>query len=77
MLKKDVDIKWTQKAKSSFERIKQALIEALVLISPDYSKDFLIFSFASEETIDVALLQKNEEEYEQPIYFFRKSIRDV
>jgi hypothetical protein len=72
MLKKDVEIKWTQEAKSSFEKIKQALIEAHVLISPDYSKDFLIFSFASEETIVVVLLQKNEEGYEQPISFFRK-----
>jgi len=72
MLKKDVEIKWTQEAKSSFEKIKQALIEAHVLIIPDYSKDFLIFSFASEETIVVVLLQKNEEGCEQPISFFRK-----
>ena len=61
MLKKDAEIKWTQEAKSSFEKIKQALIEAPILISPDFSKDFLIFSFASEETIIVVLLQKNEE----------------
>jgi hypothetical protein len=58
MLKKDADIKWSQEAKSSFQRIKQALIEAPVLVSPDYSKEFLIFSFASEETIVVVLLAK-------------------
>jgi hypothetical protein len=63
-LKKDDEIKWTREAKSSFERIKQTLIEATVLISRAYSKDFLIFSFASEETIVVVLLQKNEEGYE-------------
>jgi hypothetical protein len=43
-------------AKSSFERIKQALIEAHVLIIPNYSKEFLIFSFSSEDTIVVVLL---------------------
>jgi hypothetical protein len=32
MLKKDVDIKWTQEDKLYFERIKQALIESHVLI---------------------------------------------
>jgi hypothetical protein len=64
MLKKDAEIKWTQEAKSSFERIKKTLIEANVLISRAYSKDFLIFSFSSEETIVVVLLQKNEEGYE-------------
>jgi hypothetical protein len=59
------------------QRIKQALIEAPVLVSLDYSKEFLIFSFFSEETIDVVLLQKNEEGNEQPIDFFSKALRDV
>jgi hypothetical protein len=72
MLKKDVDIKWSQEAKSSFQRIKKDLVEAPVLVSPDYSKEFLIFSFSSEETIVAVLLQKNEEGNEQPISFFSK-----
>jgi hypothetical protein len=75
MLKKYVDIKWSQEAKSSFQRIKKALVEAPVLVSPDYSKEFLIFSFSSEETIVVVLLQKNEEGHEQPISFFSKVLR--
>jgi hypothetical protein len=36
----------------------------------------MIFSFASENTIVVVLLQKNSENLEQPIAFFSKSIRD-
>jgi hypothetical protein len=40
-------------------------------------KEFLIFSFSSEHTIVVVLLQKNDEGFEQPITFFSKSIRDV
>jgi hypothetical protein len=48
-----------------------------VLISPDYSKDFLIFSFASFDTIAAVLLQRNEEGREQPIAFFSKALRDV
>jgi hypothetical protein len=44
----------------SFNQIKRALTEAPVLISPDYSKDFLIFSFASFDTVVVVLLQKND-----------------
>jgi hypothetical protein len=47
MLKKDAKIKWIPEAKESFEIIKQSLIQAHVLISPDYSKGFMIFSFAS------------------------------
>jgi len=47
-----------------------------MLIIPDYSKEFLIFSFASYDTLVVVLLQKNTEGLEQPISFFRRSLRD-
>jgi hypothetical protein len=77
MLKKDNDIKWYSKAKNSFEQIKRALGEAPVLASPYYTKYFIIFSFASENTIAVVLLQKNDEGYEQPIAFFSKNLRDT
>ena len=59
MLKKDREVKWSDQAKQSFEAIKHALIEAPVLIAPDYTKDFVIFSFASKDTITAVLLQKN------------------
>jgi len=61
MLKKDNDFKWSSKAKFSFEQINKSLGEAPVLVSPNYSKDFLIFSFAYENTIDAVLLQNNDE----------------
>jgi hypothetical protein len=51
MLKKDNEIKWTIEAKASFERVNKSISEAPVLASPDYTKEFLIFSFASEHTI--------------------------
>jgi hypothetical protein len=47
MLRKGNEVKWTLEARNYFDQIKQALTEAPVLISPDYSKEFLIFSFAS------------------------------
>lgn len=77
MLKKDSSIKWTIKAKQSFESIKQALTKAPILISPDYTKYFIIFSFASEHTIVAILLQKNDQGFEQPIAFFSKALRDA
>jgi hypothetical protein len=53
------------------------LTEAPVLISPDYSKDFLIFSFASDDSIAAVLLQRNDQGREQPIAFFSKALRDA
>jgi len=69
MLKNDLTIKWTIEAKRSFEDIKLALTKTPVLVSPKFDRDFIIFSFASEHTIVVVLLQKNDQGYEQPIAF--------
>jgi hypothetical protein len=77
MLRKGNEVKWVAESRNSFEQIKKALTEVPVLISPDYSKDFLIFSFASFDTVAVVLLQKNAEGLEQPISFFSRALRDA
>ena len=77
MLKKDAEVKWDKETRESFQRIKEALKEAPVLISPDYLKPFQIFSFVSSATIAVVLLQRNEEKYEQPIAYFSKVLWDA
>jgi ribonuclease HI len=77
MLRKGNEVKWTTEPRESFVQIKRALTEAPVLISPDYSKDFLVFSFASFDTVAAVLLQKNGEGREQPIAFFSKALRDA
>ena len=77
MLKKDSTIKWTLEAKKPFEDIKLALTQTPVLTSPIFDRDFIIFSFTSEHTIVVVLLQKNDQGFEQPIAFFSKALRDA
>jgi hypothetical protein len=77
MPRKDSEIKWTAEAHDSSDKIHKALTEALVLVSPDYSKDFLNFSFSSFDTVAVVLLQKNVEGLEQPIAFLSRALRDV
>ena len=51
MLNKGSEIKWTHEARKSFEDIKVALTKAPVLASPNFEKDFILFSFSSEHTI--------------------------
>ena len=77
MLKKDAEIKWTDQARKSFEDIKKAIMEAPTLTSPDYTKSFYIFSFASYDTMAAVLLQKNDEGLDHPIAFFSKTLRDA
>jgi len=68
-------VKWTAKSRNYFDQIKRDLTDALVLIIPDYSRKFLIFSFSSFDTLDVVLLQKITEGLEQPISFFNRALR--
>jgi len=77
MLRKDNEIKWTTEARSSFDQIKKDLTEAPVLVSPDYSKDFLMFSFSSFDTVATVFLQNNIEGLENTISFFSEDLRDT
>jgi hypothetical protein len=47
-----------------------------VLVNPYFYNDFIIFSFASKDTIARVLLQKNDQEDEKPITFMRKDLRE-
>jgi hypothetical protein len=77
VLRKGNEVKWTTESRESFNQIKKELNEALVLTIPNYSKDFLIFSFDSFDTVAVGLLQKNVEGLEKPISFFSRVLRDA
>jgi hypothetical protein len=75
LLKKETMFRWDEKAIKSFEEIKYVISQALVLVSPDYSRDFIIFSFASPDTIACVLLQKDVDDHEHPISFMSKVLR--
>lgn len=76
MLKKDSQVKWTEEAVKSFNFIKLVLSSTPVLVSSDYTQDFILFSFSSEHTMAVVLLQKRGD-HERTIAFFNKAIRDA
>jgi hypothetical protein len=77
MLRKDNEIKWTAEAHSSFDQINKYLMEARVLVSPNYSKEFPIFSFASFHTVATVLSQKNSKGLQHPISFLSQALRDA
>ena len=77
MLKKDSKVKWTVEAKQAFEIIKLALTRTPVLTNPQFDRDFIIFSFASQHTIAAVLLQKDDQGNEKPISFFSRALRDA
>ena len=56
MLKKDSQVSWMEEVVKSFNLVKLALSSAPVLISPDYTQDFILFSFALEHTMAAVLM---------------------
>ena len=77
MLQMDHEVKWTFSSRNAFDKIKKAISKSPTLANPNYTKPFSIFSFASETTLVVVLLQKNEDSHDQPIAFFSKVMRDT
>ena len=53
----------------SYQRNSPTITKAPVLVSPDFNKGFLIFSYDFDHTVAGVLLQKNEEYVDQPITF--------
>jgi len=79
-LKKNAKVKWSLETKQAFETIKATLTQALVLTSPQFDKDFIIFSFAFEHTIVSIILKKDDQGNENPISFFSffsRALRDA
>ena len=69
LLKKDTSFLWDERSQESFDTLKKALASALVLSPPDYSRDFLLYVIASQETICMVLVEENDELHENIIYY--------
>ena len=76
LLRKDQDFEWTLEAQRAFENIKVAIVSSLVLVSPDFDKHFILYSFSSKDTITTMLTQKNQKGEELPISFMRNELHD-
>jgi len=69
MMKGKATFHWSVEGKVAFEDIKRAIAHALVLVCLDYTKDFIVYSYASKHTLSAILVQQNEEGVESPISF--------
>ena len=45
LIKEDEVCKWNREGKEAFKRIKQAIVEAPTLISHDFDKEFILYTF--------------------------------
>lgn len=69
MIKKDTIFKWVWEEKEYFYRIKETILEAPSFSSPDFNKDFSLYTFASNSSLLMVLTQKDCDHDEHPISF--------
>jgi len=55
--------------KDVFVHIKQVIIDAPALLSPNYGKDLLLYTITLNSSIAIILMHKDVEENERPICF--------
>jgi hypothetical protein len=77
LIKKDVQYHWGPLESQAFDSIKKAIIDAPSLMSPDFSQDFTLYTFASDRSYAVVLTQKNAENNEVPIAFMSSAFKGV
>ena len=59
---------WTEQNQEAFEKLKESLITAPVLVSPDWNKLFTLQTDASQEGLGAALSQQGEDREQMIAY---------
>ena len=75
MVKQSVQFKWIDVGKNAFGKIKTAVAHAPSLKSPDFDKDFILYTFASDDSLAAVLTQKEDGGDEFPISFMSTSLQ--
>ena len=75
MVKQSVQFKWTDTEKDSFNKIKEEISHAPSLKSIDFEKDFILYTFTSDNSLAILLTQKGELGDEYPISFMSTGLQ--
>src|SRR5713226_4145338 len=75
MVKQNALFKWTEIEKSAFSKIKTMVAHAPSLKSLDFDKDFIMYTFASDDSLAVVLNQKEDGWDEFPISFMSTGLQ--
>ena len=75
MVKQNALFKWTEIEKSAFSKMKTAVAHTPSLKSPDFDKDFILYTFASDDSLVAVLTQKEDGGDEFPISFMSTGLQ--
>ncbi|GFX60449.1 retrovirus-related Pol polyprotein from transposon 297 [Trichonephila clavipes] len=70
-------INWTSECQESFVQLKEKLSTNLVLYAPDFKRQFILQTDASDTGIGIVLAQRNNTGEEHPILYLSKKFSDA
>lgn len=76
LLKKGIPFHWDQVAQASFDALKDTLIRASLLYSPNNQNDYFVYLAAADTTIRMVLVQE-EDGIEHMIYYLSRNLNDT
>lgn len=76
LLKKEVPFIWTDAQQNSFEALKKALAEEVILAFPDFNELFYVTTDASNVAMG-AVLSQGVLPHDRPIFFFSKTLNEA
>ena len=75
MVKKNAQFKWTDIERNAFSKIKTVVAHAPSLKIPYFDKDFVLYTFAYDDSLATVLTQKEDGGDEFPIYFMSTGLQ--
>ncbi|GFX63895.1 retrovirus-related Pol polyprotein from transposon 297 [Trichonephila clavipes] len=71
------EIKWTTECENAFRELKGKLIDKLVLYAPNFEREFIVQTDASNAGMGAVLTQLTEQGEEHPILYLSKKFSEV
>eukprot|EP00253_Pinus_taeda_P032977 PITA_32977 len=75
MIKKNSVFRWGSAEKEAFDSIKQSIINAPALNTPNFSNNFILYTIASTSSYAAVLTQINDHNLEAPISFYSSNLQ--
>lgn len=66
---------WTQEAEAEFLDLKEALLKEPCLSLPDMSRDFVLYTDASQESLGIVLSQFDQNKFPKPVSFASRKLK--
>ena len=73
-LKKDVKFEWDEECQQAFEKLKNALVSAPILIFPNMSEPFMLVTDKSRQAVGYILVQEGRNNRLHPVRYGEKSL---